>query len=219
MTVRSLFFDVQELKGTGVADRQQLPSTLQKRLIANAVDSTMRLFFPQKFTGLCHIYAILGANVLSIILNRNYIPVGGIALIDTGTGKLLELLDNDGFDRERGGTFHCWIESDTSIELVDFSFRHNVSYAATLGIKWKKKKCSYLWDYKDDVVLPGERHELPERFPGDKVWYRRTDAGTRFMLRHINENGFEHSKLTAHALKLLYIELQSHLKNRSSLKT
>jgi hypothetical protein len=197
-----------------------LPQKLQQRFIANAVDAALRKFFPKKYYGLCYLYAIVGSNLLSILLHKHYIPVGGIAILDAGGGMLLELLDVAGFQNDKGGEFHCWIESDQDdrTELIDFTFRHNASYAKTHGLQWKRKKESFLWGYKDDLVLPVARDELPERFPEGKVWYQPCEEGTIFLTRHIWEHTKEHIKITHYALKLLAVEVESHVNNREPVK-
>jgi hypothetical protein len=198
---------------------KSLPTKLQQRFIANAVDTTIRQHFPTKYCGLCYLYAIVGSNVLSIILERSYQPVGGIAIIDAGGGQFLELVDVEGFTRERGGTFHCWIESSGlgEVELIDFTFRHNSAYARSLGLKWRAKKQTYLWGLKKDLLLTMDQSELPEKFPENKVWYRGCDEGTVFLRQYLINSTPELARLTMFALKSLYVELKSHLAKRPHL--
>lgn len=199
----------------------RLPAKLQKRFIANAVDTTVRLLFPDKYFGLCYLYAILGANVSSVLLDRSYVPVAGIALINAGNGNFIELLDNDGFFRDRGGAFHCWIESTDRdvVELVDFTFRHNKSYAESHGLKWKEKYISYLWGKKDELLLPAaDRFDLPPSFPSGKSWYQASDEGTEFLRQHMAQHVAAHARLTEFCFNVLLLELQSHFKNREKKK-
>lgn len=177
----------------------------------------MRLLFPEKYFGLCYLYAILGANMTSQLLNRTYVPVAGIAIINAGNGNFIELLDNEGFFRNRGGAFHCWIESTDrdEAELVDFTYRHNKSYAESHGIKWKEKHASYLWGKKDDLLLAAaDRLELPPSFPSGKSWFKASDEGTMFLRKHMVEHIEAHAKLTEFCFNVLLIELKSHFKNR-----
>ena len=191
---------------------KHLPPKLQQQYIANAVDTTIRQFFPAKYSGLCHIYAIVGCNVLSIALNRNFIPVAGAAIIDAGGGARLEMLDKTAFSMESGGSYHCWIESDDADEtlLVDFIFRHNAAYATTQGIKWRKKRKAYLWGAKKDLHLDLEQAALPAVFPDEKVWFQKCEEGAAFLKHQVAVYMNEHAKITSFALKRLALELETY---------
>lgn len=191
----------------------RLPLKLQQKLIANAVDTTIRQFFPEKFSGLCHVYAIVGSNVLSITLNRNFIPVAGIAIIDAGGGQRLEMLDDMGFRKENGGAYHCWIESADTEEtvLIDFTFRHKAAYAVSHGIKWRKKKISYLWGVKKDLHIDLTQQTLPKTFPDEKIWVKKCKNGTDFLEQQISDYLSAYVKLTSFALKRLTLELEEYL--------
>ncbi len=191
---------------------ERVPPKLQQRFIANAVDITIRQFFPRKYSGLCHIYAIVGSNVLSIALNQHFIPVAGIAIIDAGGGKRLEMLDKTAFSKERGGSYHCWIESDGLDDtlLIDFIFRHNAAYATTQGIKWRKKRKAYLWGLKRDLHINSEQSALPRVFPEGKVWFQKCDEGDDFLNYQLANYALDHIKITGLALKRLCLELEIH---------
>ncbi|MCE5182386.1 MAG: hypothetical protein LLG15_11340 [Betaproteobacteria bacterium] len=191
----------------------RIPLRRQQQFIASAVDATIRQLFPAKYAGLCHVYAIVGSNVLSIVLGHHYIPVAGLGVIDAGGGCFLEMLDNAAFNRERGGSFHCWIESAdlAEIELIDFTFRHNAVYAATQGIKWRNKGKAYLWGLKSDLLLDVDQSKLPKVFPDGKVWFQKTDEGAIFIKKHIAEHMNAHIKITRHVLKRLSLELEIFL--------
>jgi len=195
---------------------KHLPPKLQQQYIANAVDTTIRQFFPAKYSGLCHIYAIVGSNVLSIALNRNFIPVAGTAIIDAGGGARLEMLDKTAFSMESGGSYHCWIESGDADEtlLVDFIFRHNAAYAATQGIKWRKKRKAYLWGAKKDLHLDLEQAALPAVFSNEKVWFQKCDEGAAFLKHQVAVYMNEHAKITSFALKRLALELETYLEKK-----
>jgi hypothetical protein len=196
---------------------ERIPPTLQQRFIANAVDITIRQFFPEKYMGLCHIYAIVGSNVLSVALNRHFIPVAGIAIIDAGKGGRLEMLDKAAFNRERGGSFHCWIESDDLDEtvLIDFIFRHNAVYATAQGIKWHKKRKAYLWGLKKDLHLDLEQSALPRIFPDEKIWFQKCEEGEDFLKRQLTDYALDHIKVTGLALKRLCLELEIHIEKKN----
>lgn len=193
----------------------RLPLKTQHQILANAVDETIRKVFPAKYMGLCHMYAVVGSNLLSIVYNRNYIPIAGIALIDTGKGELLKMLDNNAFTREKGGAYHCWIESieGTDSEMVDLIYRHNETYAVAHGVKWNRRRsCSYLWGIKSEICLQVEDDVEPTTLPEGKVWFKATADGKAWLTSHLSEFGQQYAKLTLMTLKRVQHELQGKLK-------
>ena len=187
-----------------------MSQTIQS-LIADSVNGALRAAFPDTYCSLCHAHAIVGANVISIVLNRVYRPVAGLAVIDCGSG-FIELLDDDAFDNPAGGAFHCWIESAEHTlgepDVVDLTFRHNHEYAARNGTPWTRAlPPDYLWGPRGKVVVRGELHTLPDSFDEGQVWLRETDKGWDFITNHLADNMNAYVALTAHALKLLYQSL------------
>jgi hypothetical protein len=189
------------------AARERSHSAALKPMIVRSVDFALRSLFPSKYFQLCHAYAIVGSNVASIALDRDYRPVAGLAVIDCGGGSFMRLTDNQAFAGSAGGAYHCWIESCASApgprELVDISFMHNSAYAKTHHIAWRKKSSSYQWGRFDELVLEGELDTLPRRFPTGKVWLRETPEGTEWMARQVAEHIEEYLKITVLALKKL----------------
>ena len=186
-------------------------------LIAASVNGVLRRLYPEQYCSLCHVHAIVGANLISVVLGKVYRPVAGLAVIDCGDG-FIRLLDNDAFDNPAGGAFHCWIESaDSSFlekEVVDLTFRHNHEYALKNGMAWTRRAPpAYLWGPASKVVVPQELDALPASFDEGQVWLRETDKGWQFMTRHLAENMNAYVRLTAEALK----ELESRLPAASSL--
>lgn len=177
-------------------------------LIASSVNGVLREQYPTQYSSLCHAHAIVGANLISIVFNRVYRPVAGLALIDCGSGKFIELLDNDAFARPEGGAFHCWIESAdpsfTEREIVDFTFRHNHEYAANNGFKWTAPRPpAYLWGPASRILVKGQLGTLPGSFPDGTVWLHETDEGFNWIMRHAGENINAYVKLTGMALQRL----------------
>ncbi len=184
-------------------------------LIAQSVNALVRQVYPETYSSLCHVHAVVGANLISIMLGRVYRPVAGLALIDCGAGQFIRLLDNDAFANPAGGAFHCWIESaDESFaekEVVDLTFRHNHEYAQKNGMRWRRQMPpEYLWGPYSRVVIPAELHNMPPSFAQGKVWLRETDEGWDWMTRHVAENMNAYVTLTAEALKLLQRNLPSN---------
>ncbi len=186
-------------------------------LIAASVNGVLKRLYPEQYSSLCHVHAIVGANLISVVLGRVYRPVAGLALIDCG-GGFIELLDNDAFANPAGGAFHCWIESaDPSFvekEVVDLTFRHNHEYAANNGMPWRRAlPPDYLWGPASKVVVDAPLEAMPTEFPEGMVWLFETDEGWNWMTRHLAENMNAYVTLTAEALK----ELQRRLPAGSTL--
>ena len=186
-------------------------------LIAASVNGVLRRLYPDNYCSLCHVHAIVGANLISVVLDRVYRPVAGIALIDCG-GGFIRLTDNAAFANPAGGAFHCWIESaDPSIvekEVVDLTFRHNHEYAVKNGIEWQRPTPpDYLWGPYRDIVVKAETDAMPPAFEEGQVWLRETDEGWDWITRHLAENMNAYVALTSEALK----ELQSLLPASSAL--
>jgi len=169
----------------------------------------IRSLFPEKYLGLCHAYAVVGSNIASIVLGREYRPVAGLAVIDSGVGCFIKLIDNNAFSRIEGGAYHCWIESvgthaaDAEKELVDITYQHNNDYAKQHRMIWRKQAPSYLWGRFGDLVVETELDALPTAIPEGKIWLRETAAGSDWMSRHVAGHADEYLKLTTIALKEL----------------
>jgi hypothetical protein len=186
-------------------------------LIAASVNGVLRRLYPEQYCSLCHVHAIVGANLISVVLGKVYRPVAGLALIDCGD-KFIELLDNDAFGNPAGGAFHCWIESaDPSFlerEVVDLTFRHNHEYAVKNGMAWTRAHPpEYLWGPYSKVVVAAGLENMPASFDEGQVWLRETNEGWDWITRHMAENMNAYVRLTAEALQ----ELQSRLPADSTL--
>lgn len=164
--------------------------------------------YPQDHCSLCHVYAVVGANLASIALHRAYKPVAGLAAIDAGAGQIIYMADNLAFYSPAGGSYHCWIEScDLDLherELLDFTIGHNRMYALKNGLPWSGAlPPRYLWGLFEELVPDCELHDLPPNFGKDKIWVRETDSGLAWMEQHLTEHLNAYVNLTAMALKAL----------------
>lgn len=193
-----------------------MAQTIQS-LIAASVSGVLRARYPEAYHSLCHAHAIVGANVVSVVFNRVYRPVAGMALIDCGSG-LVPLTDNAAFANPAGGAFHCWIESTwhgfKETEVIDFSHRHSHVYARRNGMRWTRADPpDFLWGARAKVVVHAELETMPASFDDGKVWLRETPEGAAFLRHHIAENMNAYVVLTAEALQ----ELQRRLPSDSRL--
>ncbi len=186
--------------------------------ISDAVDTAIRTVFPDLYFGLCHAYAVVGSNVASLVLNRDYRPVAGLAVIDCGDGNLMRLTENDAFAGAIGGAYHCWIESappnDPDKELVDIIFKHNEAYAKTQGMSWRHKNSDYLWGPYRELVVADEADLLHRDLPAGRLWLQETPEGANWILRHLADHVSVYVELTALAIRLQRAALQAD--NRSA---
>jgi hypothetical protein len=193
-----------------------MAQTIQS-LIAGSVSGVLHARYPESYHSLCHAHAIVGANVISVVFNRVYRPVAGLALIDGGSG-LVRLTDNAAFAHAAGGAFHCWIESTgqsyRQTEVIDFSHRHSHIYARRNGLRWTRPlPPEYLWGARSRVLVHAELETMPASFDEGKVWMRETPEGADFLRHHIADNMNAYVVLTAEALQ----ELQRRLPSNSRL--
>jgi len=189
-----------------------------RTLIAYCVNQVIRQYYPRQYSSLCHVYAIVGSNLISIVLDRVYRPVAGLAAVDCGGGQLMTMLDNAAFANPAGGSYHCWIESADDLvserEVVDLTFRHNHSYAEQNGFRWQRAAPpDFLWGKQSSIVVPATLEELPNAFPDGMVWLQETDEGWQWMMRQLQQHQSAFVTLTAEALKLF----QAHMAPASAL--
>jgi len=178
-----------------------------QQTIASTVREVIRTHFPEDYTALCHAYAVVGANLASIALDKAYRPVAGLAAIDSGAGTLITMADERAFANDLGGSYHCWIESveepGQPKELVDFTFSHNRVYALRNGYQWAGAASPrYLWGPFDALTMPGELRDLQPGFGKEKIWLQECDAGVHWMAQHLEINVLGYIELTAAALRV-----------------
>ena len=182
-------------------------TNLRQGLVADAVEQVVQSAFPGKAASLCHVHAIVGANLASLAFDRAYRPVAGWGAIDCGAGRLVKLMDNDAFSSGVGGAYHCWIEStDQSLdtrEVIDFSCRHNEEYVRKHNMSWNRLAGpAYVWGTYQDLVIDCTDFDLPSRIPDDRIWVRESEVGGQWMARHLCAHVAEYVKLTTVALKI-----------------
>lgn len=199
-----------------------IPPKIVERAMLEAVDTTIRALCPTTFDSLCYIYAVIGANVMSIAFKRNYRPVAGIAIIDAGGGKHLEFLDDSALERGMGGSYHCWIESvETQAqkkELVDFTFGNNPGFAEANGIPWKTWKSDYLWGRAKDINIGGNINALPKKFPPGKVWFQETKNAQEWLADHLEKHVNDYAKMTFLALRQYNHKIEEFRSKKSNFR-
>lgn len=183
-----------------------------RALIAQCVNQVIRQYYPEQYCSLCHVYAIVGSNLISIVLDRVYRPVAGLAAVDCGGGRLMRMMDNDAFAHPAGGSYHCWIESADDLiverEVVDLTFRHNHTYAEKNGYGWQRElPPDFLWGPHSHIVVKAAPDAIPAAFPDGTVWLHETDEGWQWMTRQLVEHQNAFVALTAEALKLFQASL------------
>lgn len=189
-----------------------------------AVDGTIRALCPTTFDSLCYIYAIVGSNVMTVALKKNYRPVAGVAVIEAGGGKHLEFLDDSTLDRGLGGSYHCWIESFVANEppkqkeLVDFTFGNNPGFAEAHGIKWRAKRFAYLWGREQDINIGGNLADLPQKLPDGKVWFQETRNGQDWLNAHLQKHVSDYAKMTFLALRQYNMALEAYRSKKTSFR-
>lgn len=190
----------------------------------DAVDSTIKALCPATFQSLCYIYAIIGSNVMTLVLKKNYRPVAGVAIMDAGGGKHLEFLDDSTLEQGLGGSYHCWIESFVANEppkqkeLVDFTFGNNPGFAEAHGIPWRAKKYPYLWGLEKEINIGGDIAALPKKFPDGKVWFQETKNGQDWLLAHLQKHEKDYAKMTFLALRQYNHALEEYRNKKSGFR-
>ncbi|MES2162188.1 MAG: hypothetical protein V4476_13605 [Pseudomonadota bacterium] len=176
------------------------------------MNQVVRQYYPEQYCSLCHVYAIVGSNLISIVLDRVYRPVAGLAAVDCGGGQLMRMMDNDAFANPAGGAYHCWIESADDLiaerEVVDLTFRHNHTYAIKNGYGWQRElPPAFLWGPHSRIAVQAPPDAIPDAFPDGTVWLHETDEGWQWMTQQLlaHQNAFV--ALTAEALKLFQASL------------
>ncbi len=185
-----------------------LPEAEKIQVVAKALDCSMRQLFPRKYAGLCHVYAIVGANVLSVCFPVEYRPVAGVAVIPTGSG-FLEMLDDSAFHKRQGGAYHCWMESvgEKSKELVDLSFGNNAEYANICGVSWTKPRQDYLQGMSRRINLATRYHVPPAQIPDDKVWFKETENGRNWLALQMVKHEQEYARITGLVLRRIRLDV------------
>ena len=136
--------------------------------------------------GRCADYALVGARVLRLLLNRPYTALSGGEVIDCGSGLYVAM--HPGRKARRSARklselkdYHCWIEAlhpmpDGSLrrEIIDFTMRHDPLVAEVCGLPFTRShRHDYLWAWQEEIApLPlAARAQLPPQSrSGDWMW-------------------------------------------------
>lgn len=109
--------------------------------------------FPHGLESRCAIYAIVGAQCLSQLTGTAYRPMCGGQWIPLADGNSFFLIPSVAEIQAANAlhqlrNYHCWIQADQgdSVEVVDFTLRHNDSACELLGIEPRQSSSeSYAW--------------------------------------------------------------------------
>lgn len=177
-----------------------------KNLIATSVKDVMQENFPDKHLALCHAYAILGANLAAIEIEKPFRPVGGKAVFDTGTTQLIYMTDKQAFANPLGGAYHCWIESEepdaNERELVDLTFGNNRKFAQQCGVPWSgSAPPPFLWGKYKELALSCDLPQVQPGFGKSRIWVKETVAGREWLATHVQQHETSYVYLTTQALK------------------
>ncbi|WP_231602624.1 hypothetical protein [Herbaspirillum chlorophenolicum] len=183
------------------ATRDLIDAALNTVMESAAADASLSM----GTLGRCADYALVGARVLSLLLNRPYVAVSGGEIIDCGDGLYVVLFPSrDARRRARKLSdlkdYHCWIEALHSmpdgshrLESIDFTARHDRLVADMFDIPYTRQDGrDYLWEWHDRIpeVPMQARHQLAANGRnGDWMW---TDKNCLRLLRLYEE---EHDSL------------------------
>lgn len=130
----------------------------------------------------CADYAIVGAQVLTLLTGKTYRPFAGGEVMDFGDGNLYALCTTR--ERRRSARhlsqlarYHCWIEARhdevggrVRKEIVDFTLRHDETVANNLGMPFARAYQAYFWGWEDEHAVPAELHDHPVFAKQGPVW-------------------------------------------------
>lgn len=115
--------------------------------------------------GRCADYALVGARVLSVLLDHPYEAMSGGEIIDCGSGLYVVL--QPGREARRRARklsdlrdYHCWIEACYPMpdgsrrrETIDFTMRHDRLVAEVFSLPYTREQPpSYLWEWQDQIA-------------------------------------------------------------------
>lgn len=167
--------------------------------------------------GKCHDYAIVGARVLTLLLDHPYTAVAGGELIDCGDGKFAVLYPSRASRRQAQhlsemSQFHCWIQAthkvtgEPRLEIVDFTARHDGEFAKALNIEFTRKITeNYLWGWRDEIEqrIPASLRDHPSMRGLKKGMMWVDGACTRLLQDHEKAKDARFGDLTSRVLNRL----------------
>lgn len=114
--------------------------------------------------GRCADYALVGARVLSLLLNHKYEAMAGGEVIDCGSGVYVVLFPSRKSRRHARllselKDYHCWIQAThqsangtENVELIDFTSRHDQLWAENFKVAYTKEQSqSYIWEWQANM--------------------------------------------------------------------
>ncbi|WP_433692011.1 hypothetical protein [Herbaspirillum seropedicae] len=167
--------------------------------------------------GRCADYALVGARVLSLLLNHKYEALAGGEIIDCGNGVYVVLFPSRKSRRHARllsdlKDYHCWIQAShrssngtENVEVIDFTSRHDQLWAEKFNVAYTKEQSPrYLWEWQENIPpVPLEvRPQLSaNRKTGNWMW---TDPDCmRLMKKYEKDYDAVLSELTAKVLHAL----------------
>ncbi|MDN0083222.1 hypothetical protein QU487_10710 [Crenobacter sp. SG2305] len=194
--------------------------TAVRDLIDNALNVTLQeeyAYRPIGTVGKCHDYAIVGARVLTLLLDHPYMAVAGGEQIDCGDGKFAVIYPNRNTRRQAKhlsemSQFHCWIQATHTvagkkrIEIVDFTARHDGEFAKALSIEFTRNITeNYLWAWNDEIEqrIPATLRDRPSMRGLKKELMWVDEVCTRLLHDHENEKDAYFGNLASRVLNRL----------------
>ncbi|MBV1776043.1 hypothetical protein KSF73_09990 [Burkholderiaceae bacterium DAT-1] len=178
-------------------DQGGFPVSLDlRRAIDRAVHAVVSEVFLIQGFGQCATYAVVGAGVLSKVLNQPYRAVSGGEIIDCGNGNYLSMFPDRKARRDAKKLsdlreYHCWIECGRQvagvgrrIELVDLTCRHDQLTAEHFGVHFSRRYVnSFTWDWKDQIEasFPAILRDNPLMSGRPKAWYWEDSRCTKLL--------------------------------------
>lgn len=134
-----------------------------RQAIDTAIQAVLGRVYARQGLGRCATYAIVGAQVLSKLLDHPYHAVCGGQVLDCGGGLYLVLYPVRQARRHARNLgdmteYHCWIESQRLVpgmvaprtEVVDFTARHDAASAALFNVPFTRYPApDYIWTWAD----------------------------------------------------------------------
>jgi hypothetical protein len=156
-----------------------------RHAIDQALQSVMARVYAQQGLGRCATYAIVGAQVLTRLLDHPYQPVCGGQVTDAGNGMYIVFYpprDQRRRARQLGDMvdYHCWVQAwravpgqkKDRVEIVDFAARHDPASAAMVGVPFTRPPQDFVWDWADVLNrhFPDSLRSHPEMRKRKPAW-------------------------------------------------
>jgi hypothetical protein len=149
------------------------------------MQGVMARVYAKQGLGRCATYAIVGAQVLTRVLERPYQAVCGGQVLDCGRGIFIVFYPTREQRRRARqlsdlSDYHCWIEAYRASpgggaqrrEVVDFAARHDPASAALVGIPFERPEPDFVWGWADvlDRQFPDSLRNHPDMRSRKPTW-------------------------------------------------